>query len=183
MTMKPKRATLICMVRLLCLGLIFVCALFAQYDTATVLGSVMDSTGAIVPGAKVTLINTQTGVAVTQPVDESGNYQFLNLRIGTYKVQAEKTGFKIASSEAFTLTVNARQRVNLTMQVGDVTETVTVSEAAALVETDSSDRGQVINRAGDRQPAAERPRLRRSGAAVARACASPTSPTATRRST
>lgn len=134
------------MVRLLVLGIFSACALFAQYDTATVLGSVVDPSGAVVPGAKVTLLNIRTGVAVSQTVDELGNYQFLNLRIGTYKVQAEKTGFKLAASEPFELTVNARQRVSLTMQVGDVTETVTVSEAAALIETDSSDRGQVINR-------------------------------------
>lgn len=134
------------MVRTLLLGLLLVCSALAQYDTATVLGSVTDPTGAFVPGAKVTLLNTQTGVSVVQTADDSGNYQFLNLRIGSYKVQAEKPGFKLAASETFTLTVSARQRVNLTMQVGDVTETVTVSEAAALIETDSSDRGQVINR-------------------------------------
>lgn len=134
------------MIRVLVLGMLSVCAVLAQYDTATVLGSINDPTGAVVPGAKVTLVNTQTGVSVSQMGDESGNFQFLNLRIGSYKVQAEKAGFKIASSEVFTLTVSARQRVNLTMQVGEVTETVTVSEAAALIETDSSDRGQVINR-------------------------------------
>ncbi len=134
------------MIKVLVLGILSVCALLAQYDTATVLGSINDPSGAVVPAAKVTLVNTQTGVSVSQTADESGNYQFLNLRIGAYKVQAEKTGFKIATSEVFTLTVSARQRVNLTMQVGEVTETVTVSEAAALIETDSSDRGQVINR-------------------------------------
>ncbi|NWF84713.1 MAG: TonB-dependent receptor [Bryobacteraceae bacterium] len=132
--------------RLLLLGILSVSALLAQYDTATVLGSVVDQSGAVVPGAKVTLLNIRTGVAVTQVVDEVGNCQFLNLRIGTYRLQAEKPGFKIASSEPFELTVSARQRVSLTMQVGDVAETVTVSEAAALIETDSSDRGQVINR-------------------------------------
>lgn len=134
------------MVRLLVLGILSACALLAQYDTATVLGSVIDSSGAVIPGARVTLLNTNTGVAVSQTVDALGNYQFLNLRIGSYKVQAEKPGFKLATSQPFDLTVNARQRVTLTMQVGDVTETVTVSEAAALIETDSSDRGQVINR-------------------------------------
>lgn len=121
--------------------------LHAQYDTATVLGTVSDPTGAAVPNAKITLLNTQTGVAVTQATDESGNYQFLNQRIGSYKVTAEAGGFKQTSSLAFTLTVSARQRVNITLQVGEVTESVTVSDSVRLLETDSSDRGQVVGRA------------------------------------
>jgi hypothetical protein len=120
---------------------------WAQYDTATILGTVTDASGALVPNAKVTLLNTQTGVSITQTTDENGNYQFLNQRIGTYRVSAEAQGFKQTSSGQFTLTVSARQRVDLTMQVGDVTETVTVSESVKLLETDSSDRGQVISRA------------------------------------
>ncbi|MBE0658433.1 MAG: TonB-dependent receptor [Bryobacteraceae bacterium] len=121
--------------------------LHAQYDTATVLGTVSDPTGAAVPNAKVTLLNVQTGVAVTQTTDESGNYQFLNQRIGSYKVTAESGGFKQTSSLDFTLTVSARQRVNITLQVGEVSESVTVSDSVRLLETDSSDRGQVVGRA------------------------------------
>lgn len=119
---------------------------WAQFDTATVLGTVTDASGSVVPNARLTLSNTQTGVQVRQESDSNGSYQFLNLRIGTYKVSAEAKGFKTANSEEFTLTVNARQRVNLAMQVGEVSESVTVSEAAALLEPDSSDRGQVVSR-------------------------------------
>jgi hypothetical protein len=71
---------------------------------------------------------------------------FLSLRIGTYKVTAEFTGFKTATSNVFTLTVNARQRVDLALQVGDVTQSVLVEAAAAALETDSSERGQVVSR-------------------------------------
>jgi hypothetical protein len=119
---------------------------WAQYDTATILGTVTDASGAIVPNAKITLLNTQTGVTIVQTTDENGNYQFLNQRIGAYRVSAEAGGFKKASSQEFTLTVSARQRVDLAMQVGEVTETVTVSDSVKLLETDSSDRGQVISR-------------------------------------
>ena len=119
---------------------------FAQYDTATVLGTVVDVSGAVVPGAKLTISNKTTGVQVAQLSDENGNYQFLNLRIGTYTLSAEAKGFKVASSAEFTLTVSARQRVNLTLPVGEVTESVTVSEAAMMLESDSSDRGQVVSR-------------------------------------
>lgn len=127
----------------------FLCGvpLLAQYDTATVLGTVTDSSGALMPNAKITLLNTQTGVQSTQNTDASGNYQFLNQRIGTYKVSAEASGFKQAASVQFPLTVSARQRVDLVLQVGEVSESVTVSDSVRLLETDSSDRGQVIGRA------------------------------------
>lgn len=132
---------------LVALALLAGCMLQAQYDTATVLGTVADQSGAAVPNAKITLLNTQTGVSVTTSTDESGNYQFLNQRIGSYKVTAEAGGFKQTSSLDFTLTVSARQRVNLTLQVGEVSESVTVSDSVRLLETDSSDRGQVVGRA------------------------------------
>jgi protocatechuate 3,4-dioxygenase beta subunit len=57
--------------------------LFAQFDAATVLGTVRDSSGAVVPGATVTLKNAGTGIAATAVTDENGSYQFLNVRIGT----------------------------------------------------------------------------------------------------
>jgi len=118
----------------------------AQYDTSTILGTVKDPTGSQVAGAKVTLENTQTGVKQSTTTDASGNYLFLNLRIGTFRVNAELQGFKTVSSEVFTLVVNARQRVDLTLEVGSVSESVTVTGAANQLESDSSDRGQVITR-------------------------------------
>jgi hypothetical protein len=130
----------------LALGLLVSASLFAQYDAATVLGTIVDATGSAMPAVKVTLENTLTGVKVETQTDEEGNYSFLSQRIGSYKVSAEKTGFKLASSAVFTLTVNARQRVNLSLEVGEVTQSVEVTTAAAALETDSSDRGQVITR-------------------------------------
>ena len=118
----------------------------AQYDTSTILGAVKDPTGAQVTGANVILENTQTGVKQTTTTDSSGSYLFLNLRIGSFKVSAEMAGFKKVTSEVFTLVVNARQRVDLTLEVGNVSESVTVSGAASQLETESSDRGQVITR-------------------------------------
>jgi hypothetical protein len=121
--------------------------LLAQYDTAAVLGTVNDPSGAVVNGAQVTVQNTLTGVQQSQPTDDAGNYLFMNLRIGTYKVSAEMAGFKTAASDAFNLTVNARQRVNLTLQVGEVSESIVVTDSVVTLETDSSDRGQVVTRA------------------------------------
>jgi hypothetical protein len=119
---------------------------FAQFDAATVLGSVHDASGGVVPGATVTLKNIATGITATTVSDANGDYQFLNVRIGTYSVRAELQGFSIAEVEDVQVTVNARQRVDLTLKVGSVGETVVVTGAATLLETDSSDRGQVIGK-------------------------------------
>jgi hypothetical protein len=133
--------------RILLVGLILALAAFGQYDTAAVLGTITDSSSAVVANVKVTLENVRTGVTQTATTDANGNFIFLNQRIGEYRVTAEAQGFKQASSAPFTLTVNARQRVNLTLEVGEVTQSVAVTGAAAVLETDSSDRGQVIQRA------------------------------------
>jgi protocatechuate 3,4-dioxygenase beta subunit len=78
------------------LCLLLVSSAFAQFDTATVLGTVRDADGNVVAGAKVTLTNTGTGIAVTAISDENGGYQFLNVKIGPYRVSAEMNGFSTA---------------------------------------------------------------------------------------
>ena len=120
---------------------------YGQFDTATVLGTVTDVNGAAVPRATVTLRNTATGVTVTATTDENGNFQIFNVRIGLYTVSAEAPGFARAIAENIQVTVNARQRVDLALKAGAVTETVTISaDNLQLLETETSDRGQVINR-------------------------------------
>src|SRR5688500_11357877 len=117
---------------------------WAQFETATVVGTVRDSSGAIVPSAKVNLTNTQTGVSQERMTDANGNYEFFTVRIGTYVITAEKDGFSIALVDNVQVTVGARQRVDLNMAVGQLTETIQVSSSAVLLQTDSSDRSQVI---------------------------------------
>jgi hypothetical protein len=138
---------MVSMLRILLLGILFTISSFCQYDTASVLGTVTDPTDAAVVGARVTLENARTGVRLTATTDANGGYIFQNQRIGEYRVVAEHQGFKQVASLHFTLTVNARQRVDLRLQVGEVTQTIEVSGAAQVLEADSSDRGQVINRA------------------------------------
>ena len=118
----------------------------AQFDTATVLGTVRDSNGSVLPGVTVTLKNIGTSIAVNTQTDADGNFQFTNVRIGDYRVSAEKSGFSTAVAERVNVTVSARQRVDLAMQPGAVTETVVITDAAQLLETDSSVRGQVVQR-------------------------------------
>src|SRR5215831_2799109 len=129
--------------------LLFVSAVntaFAQFDSATVLGGVRDSNAAVVTGATVTLKNIDTGIEAKAQTDGDGNFQFTNVRIGNYRVSSEKEGFSTAVAERVNVTVNARQRVDLTLQPGAVTENVIVTAAAMLLETDSSVRGQVVQR-------------------------------------
>ncbi len=118
----------------------------AQFETAVVLGTVRDASSAVVTGAKITLLNKETGIQATLDTDENGNYLFSNVRIGVYRVSSEKAGFRLAVADEVRVTVGARQRVDLTLSVGQVNETVEVTAGVATVETDSSDRGQVINR-------------------------------------
>ena len=116
----------------------------AQFDTATVLGAIKDSSGAVVPGATVTLKNVATGITANAVTDAEGSYQFLNVRIGTYTVRAELQGFSAAEAKEVAVTVGARQRVDLTLAIGKVGETVEVTGISPLLQTDSSDRGQII---------------------------------------
>jgi len=126
--------------------LVCACApVFAQFDTAAVLGTVKDNSGGAVAKASITLRNEDTGIETRTTSGENGDYTFENVKIGRYSVSAEAPGFSKAEARDVRLNVNARQRVDLTLQVGRVTETVQVSAAAALLETDTSEHGQVIN--------------------------------------
>jgi hypothetical protein len=117
---------------------------YAQFETAAVLGTVRDSSQAFVADAKVTLLNLGTGIETSASTDENGNYLFNNVKIGRYKATASKVGFSSAAAEGFTVDVNARQRVDLTLAVGQVSESVQVSANVTAVQADSSERGQVI---------------------------------------
>src|SRR6185503_5333949 len=99
---------------------------------------------------KVTLTNTQTGVSSEKASDANGSYEFFTLRPGTYVITAEKSGFSIALVDNVQVTVGARQRVDLSMAVGQLTEKVEVTASAVLLQTDSSDRSQVITGAQTR---------------------------------
>src|SRR6202162_437844 len=122
-------------------------ALFGQFEAATVLGTIRDASGAVVPNCKVTLENVNTGVSVSTNTDGNGNYEFVNQHLGMYKVRAEAAGFQTGEASSFELTTNARQRVDLSLKVGQVSSEVTVADAASLLETETSSRGQVISQA------------------------------------
>src|SRR5262245_14365920 len=130
--------------RVLALLLCAAASASAQFETSSLLGTVRDLSGAVVADATITLTNSETGVSQTRTTDSSGNYEFATVRIGTYVITAEKPGFSVALAENVPLTVGTRQRVDLSLQVGQVSERIEVTAAATRLETDTSQRGQLI---------------------------------------
>lgn len=131
--------------RLLTAVCLFASAGYGQFETSEVLGAVHDSSGGTVPNAVITLRNEQTGIEAKTTADASGLYDFFNVKIGRYTITAELAGFQKFSTTDVTVNVNARQRVDIVLQPGAVTQSIEVTGAAATLETDTSEHGQVIN--------------------------------------
>ena len=117
----------------------------AQFDTSAVLGFVRDSSGAPIAGSKVTLVNLATGVSVSTTADGEGQFQFPDVHVGRFKVSASAAGFSDSVTDPFAVNVNTRQRVDLTLKPGGVSETVTVSGTATQLESETSSVGTVIS--------------------------------------
>jgi Carboxypeptidase regulatory-like domain len=127
--------------------LLLLCAcapLYAQFETASIVGTVHDTTGAVVPGTTVTLTSTATGVALTRTSATDGSFEFFTVKDGVYVLTAEKTGFSIALVDNVQVQVGGRLRVDLQLPVGQVSEKVEVTATVPLLETESSQRGQVV---------------------------------------
>src|SRR2546422_1437393 len=120
-------------------------ALIAQVDRANIVGTVSDPSGANVEGAKVVIRNLATDQSVEVTTDSSGAYAANLLRIGTYSVTVERQGFKKAVEPSVEVGVNQVVRVNLRMQVGAVTESVEVTGAPPLLQTETSSLGTIEN--------------------------------------
>ena len=121
--------------------LVFSHALLGQAVNANLLGTVTDQTNAAIPGATVTITEATTGISKTTKTNASGNFDFEAIQPGTYRVSAEQTDFKRAVSEHVGVVVNSTVRVDLTLQAGSVTETVTVTGAPPELKTDRADVG------------------------------------------
>jgi hypothetical protein len=117
----------------------------AQFDSGSILGNVRDITGGIVPGVSVTLESLGTGISKATLSNAVGDYTFSSVPAGDYVVKATHNGFKDVSTSAFTVTVGARQRVDLVFFPTSVNQQVVVAASAVLLETDTSDRSMVIN--------------------------------------
>src|SRR6267142_269670 len=118
---------------------------FGQTTNATLGGTVSDVTGALIPGVTITATNTQTGIVNSVFTNETGTYQFASLQTGTYRVSSDLPGFQPQVYNEVTLGVGQQVRLNFTLQVGAVAQSVEVSVAAdTLLATSSSSIGSVL---------------------------------------
>jgi hypothetical protein len=119
-------------------------AMLGQAVNATLLGTVTDSTGAVVAGAKVKVTEMRTGLERASTTNSSGNYQFVDLPPGQYEVTAEQAGFKKATEKGIDVQVNSDVRVNLTLQPGAAEQVIEVIAQSPILETDRADVSQKI---------------------------------------
>jgi hypothetical protein len=120
--------------------------LFAQGGaTGTILGTVTDTSGAIVPNAKVTVTNTATNVAYRTVTGSAGDYNAPALNPGTYKISVESAGFEKSVTNAITLTVDQKVRVDVSLRPGAVSETLEVTAQAVTLDTDSAALSQLVS--------------------------------------
>ncbi len=121
------------------------CLLWAQTPTGTISGIVTDKTGAVVVGAKVTVLNTNTGISRDTVTGEEGIYTFPALPMSRYTLTVEKTGFATVKTEGLVLEVDQSLRRDVQLQVGTASQEVTVTGEAGLLKQDTSEVSQVIN--------------------------------------
>jgi len=116
----------------------------AQTFFGSIVGTATDTSGASVPGATVTLTNTGTGENKTMETDAAGNYRFVNLIPGMYKVDLKRAGFAQITKEGIQVQVQAAVRVDAVMKVGDVNETIEVSAQAVALQTETATLSQAV---------------------------------------
>ncbi|HEX2343833.1 MAG TPA: TonB-dependent receptor [Vicinamibacterales bacterium] len=138
------RRTLTSAIVALCLSVWPVSA-HGQQETATILGTVTDGTGAIVPGASVTVTNVQTNISLTTQTDARGAYIVPSLKPGEYSLTVEISGFQKTVRSGVVLQVAQVARIDLTLQTGQLSETVEVVGSSPILETQTSSRGAVID--------------------------------------
>ena len=114
----------------------------AQIDAGAIVGIVTDASGAVVPNAKVTATHEGTNIGVSMMTNAQGQYVFPALKIGGYSIAAEMTGFRKTVQRGIVLNVQDRLSVNLTLQVGEVTQQVEVTDVPPLLNTQSADMGR-----------------------------------------
>jgi Carboxypeptidase regulatory-like domain/TonB dependent receptor/TonB-dependent Receptor Plug Domain len=118
--------------------------LHAQYENGSLVGTIRDSSGAAVSGAVVTITNNATAVSTKTTTNGGGDYEVPSVHVGVYTVSASASGFTEAVANNITVSVGGRQRIDLSLKVGATQTTVEVSDVALQLETETSERGQII---------------------------------------
>src|ERR1700678_3309612 len=137
------RWTAVCLVT--AISIFVPASLFAQGASGRILGRIADPTGAVLAGAKITLLNEATGISRDAKANDSGDYTFIEVAPGTYTVQFELAGFKKNVQKSVIVDVNQVVTLNSTLQIGGSQETVEVTSEAPQVDTTSTQLGAVIN--------------------------------------
>lgn len=145
--MQAGKASILGTRELVALLLILLCATavaFAQAVSGTVVGTVRDSSGAVVPGAAVTATNQQTGIAQSTVTGGEGGYTLPNLPPGIYRITAQSKGFATAVVESGSVLVEETTRVDFALSPGETTQQIEVTAEAPLVQSTTSDLGHVV---------------------------------------
>ncbi len=142
--MRVKARTIWFVALCLCLAM----PVMAQRDMGTVLGTVTDATGSVVPGARVTITEEATGIVNTVETDGAGNYLRPLLKPGTYRVEAQATGFKKGVQTGVVLASQSRVQANFVLELGEVTETIEVTAQPPALQTATTQMGGTLE---DRQ--------------------------------
>ncbi|MEK7753917.1 MAG: carboxypeptidase-like regulatory domain-containing protein, partial [Acidobacteriota bacterium] len=117
---------------------------YGQAVTGSLVGTITDSSGGTVANAKVTITEVNTGISRTMQTNDSGNYTFATLEPGVYRVSIEQTGFRTAVKDGVNVLLNTTIRADLSLQPGAVSETITVTAEASILQTDRADTGRKI---------------------------------------
>ena len=128
-----------------CLLFVHLPSAYSQVDEGSITGTVTDSTGAVVPNASVTLLNTDQGLTIETHSGGSGDYSFSPVRIGNYTITVTAPGFSTTTQEKLNVTVGQQLQVNVALKTGAATETVTVTTAPPQLQTEESSVGQTVS--------------------------------------
>src|SRR5206468_103130 len=135
--------------RTVSLALAFVAAIaapaHAQLDTGSIVGTVSDASGGVLPGVTVTATQVDTGVTTTAITTDKGQYVFPALKIGRYTVAAELSGFRRAVHDTIDLHVQERREASLTLEVGQLSEEVKVVGMSPLLQTQTANMGHAVD--------------------------------------
>src|SRR5438445_8961790 len=133
------RIGVMCVLAALLFGFVTARPAAAQVLYGSIVGAIEDPSGSSVPKATVTIINKATGLTRETAADDQGRYSLLNVLAGSYDLKVSAPGFRTVAETDVTVAINSVTRRNLRLEVGAITEQVTVAAQAALLQTDKSD--------------------------------------------